>query len=189
MRFAEATQQAFSFLEHAGFRLTQSSPVRLHYEAAQAFVTIDWDVRLGELNVWVGFQPKDGEAREKFSLTDLLAMEGVDAAEARMPFQVYDASKLRPFLDRLAVDTQVHARLALAGDRMFFRRLDAYRTAQSDRYWRNREVGRIRTEAEKAWQKRELGKLIALYSSIKEDLTASERAKLTYAKLREKRDP
>jgi hypothetical protein len=76
MRFAETAQQAFSFLEHAGFRLTQGSPVRLHYEAAQASVTIDWDVRSGELNVWVGFEPKNDEAREKFSLTDLLAMEG-----------------------------------------------------------------------------------------------------------------
>jgi hypothetical protein len=189
MRFAETAQQVFSFLEHAGFRLTQSSPVRLQYETDQAFVTIDRDARSGELNVWVGLQPKDGEARDAFSLTDLLSMEGVDVAEARTPFQVYDESKLRPFLDRLAVDTQVHAQLALAGDRMFFRRLDVYRTEQSRRYWRDREVGRIRMEADKAWQKRELGKLIALYSSIEGDLTASEKGKLAYAKQRAKHDP
>src|SRR5262245_45410490 len=100
MRFAEATRQAFSFLEHAGFRLTQSGPVRLQYETAQAFVTIDWDARSGELNVRVGFQPRDGEARDELSLTDLLAMEGVDVPERKRPFQVADESALTPFLGK-----------------------------------------------------------------------------------------
>ena len=51
------------------------------------------------------------------------------------------------------------------------------------------EVGRVRVKAEKAWKQRELGKLIALYTSIEEDLTASEKAKLAYAKQRAKHDP
>jgi hypothetical protein len=70
MRFAEAAKQAFSFSEHAGFRLTQSGPARLQYETAQAFATIEWDAGSGELNVFVGPQPRNGEARDAFSLTD-----------------------------------------------------------------------------------------------------------------------
>src|SRR5262245_28823929 len=121
MRFAEAAQQAFSFLEDAGFRLAESGPARLQYETARAFVTIDWDARSGELNVRVGLQPKHGEARDEFSLTDLLDMEGVDVPERKRPFQVADESQLSPFLEKLAADTQAHAQPALAGDRMLFR--------------------------------------------------------------------
>ena len=187
MRFAETVQQAFAFLEEAGFRLTQSSPVRLQYEAAQAFVAIDWDARSGELNVWVGLPPKNGEAPDEFSLTELLAMEGADVPGRKKPFEVADESKLGPFLEKLAADTQAYAQPALTGDRMFFCRLGAFRSAQARTYWRNFELVRVRRQADKAWQSRELKTLIALYTSIEEDLTASEKAKLAYAKQRAKR--
>jgi hypothetical protein len=39
-----------------------------------------------------------------------------------------------------------------------------------------------RSEADKAWQQRELEKVIALYTAIEDELTASEKAKLAYAK-------
>jgi hypothetical protein len=77
----------------------------------------------------------------------------------------------------------------LTGDRVFFRRLSVFRSAEARTYWRDVELSRVRREADMAWQSRELKTLIALYTSIEEDLTASERAKLAYAKQREKRDP
>jgi hypothetical protein len=181
VHFPDMAQQAFSFLEGAGFRLTQSGPARLQYETAQVFVAVEWDSRSGELNVFVGLQPRKDQA-DAFSLTDLLAMEGVDVPERRMPFQIAEESKLRSFLDKLAEDMQVHAEPALAGDRMFFRRLDTFRSAQAQRYMRDMELRRVRTEADKAWQKRELDRMVALYSSIEDQLTASEKAKLAYAK-------
>jgi hypothetical protein len=182
VHFPDIAQQAFSFLEGAGFRLTQSGPARLQYETAQVFVTVEWDTRSGELNVFVGLQSSKGETHNAFSLTDLLALEGVDVPERRMPFQVAEESKLGPFLDKLAADMQVHAQPALAGDRMFYRRLKAFRSAQAQAYMRDMELRRVRTEADAAWQKRELDKMVALYSSIEDQLTASEKAKLAYAK-------
>ena len=62
MRFAEEATQAFSFLEDAGIRLTHSGPWRLQYETDQVFVTIDWDPRSGELNVYLGLQQNKAEA-------------------------------------------------------------------------------------------------------------------------------
>ena len=175
-------QEAFSFLERAGFRLTESGPARLQYETAQAFVTIEWDSRSGEFNVFVGLQWRKGEAGNALPLTDLLAAQGVDAPDRRMPFQIAEESKLGPFLDKLANDMQVHAQPALAGDRMFFHRLNTFRSAQAHAYMRDMEPRRVRTEADKAWQKWELDKMVALYSSIEDQLTASEKAKLPYAK-------
>jgi len=182
MRFAEAAKQAFSFLERAGFRLTESDPAQLKYESVQVFVTIEWDVRSGELEVFLSLQPRKGKARDSFSLRDLLGMEGVDAPERKMPFQVAEEGKLKPFIDKLAEDTRRHAQPALAGDRMYFRRLRAYRNAQAQMYMRDMELRRVRAEADKAWQKRELDKVVRLYASIEGQLTVSEKAKLAYAK-------
>jgi hypothetical protein len=182
VHFPEMAQQAFSFLERAGFRLTQSDPARLQYETAQVFVTVEWDTRSGELNVFIGLQPSIGEAGHAFSLTDLLAMEGVNVSERRAPFQVAEESKLGPFLDKLGEDLQAHARSALSGDRMFFRRLNTFRSAQAQKYMREMELRRVRTEAESAWQNRQLDKIVDLYSSIEDQLTDSEKVKLVYAK-------
>jgi hypothetical protein len=182
MRFSEVAKQAFSYLDQAGFHLTQIDPDRLQYETTHAFVTVEWDARSGELNVFFGFQPRTGEKREAFSLTDLLAMENVDVPERKMPFQVADKSKLRPFLDKMAEDMRVHAQPALAGDRMFFYRLNAFRSAQAQTHMRDMESQRVRMEADKAWQKRDLEKLIDLYSLIEDRLTAAEKSKLAYAR-------
>jgi hypothetical protein len=179
--FVELTQQAFSFLEGVGFRLTQCDPTRLQYESAQTFVAVEWDARSGELNVFIGLQPRQGEVRDAFSLRDLLAMENVDVPERKMPFQVAEEIKLGPFLGKMAEDTRAHARLALAGDRMFFRRLETFRSAQAEAYMQDMKLRRVRTEADQAWQKRDLDKLITLYTSIKDQLSASEKAKLDYA--------
>ena len=102
--------------------------------------------------------------------------------ERKVPFQVAEEGKLKPFIDKLAEDTQRHAQAALAGDRLYFRRLQAYRNAQAQLYMRDMELRRVRAEADKAWQKRELDKVVHLYASIEDQLTVSEKAKLAYAK-------
>jgi hypothetical protein len=180
--FLDTAEQAFSFLEREGFRLSERSADHLRYETGHVSVTINRDPRDGELDVYIGLQPGGGEARDDFSLTDLLAMEGIDAPERRMPFQVFDQAKIAPFLERLAEDTKVHARLALAGDRMFFHRLKAFRNARGRAYRRDIDLRRVRAEAGQAWHNRDFNKLIALYTSIEDDLTASEKAKLSYAR-------
>jgi hypothetical protein len=183
MHFTEAANRAFTFLERAGFRRTEAGSSRLKYESARSVAAVEWDARSGELNVFIGpYSPKEA-ARDAFSLTDVPAVEGVDVPERRMPFQIPDEGRLGPFLEKLAGDTQAHAQPGLAGDRMFFRRLNKFRSAQAQTYIHGMELRRVRTEADKAWQKRDFDKLIALYGSIEEDeLTASEKAKLTYAK-------
>jgi hypothetical protein len=185
MGFVEAAKQAFSFLERDGFRLTKSEPGRVQFDSNRMFVAIEWEARSGELEVFFGLPPTKGGAPDAFSLRDLLGMEDVDVPEREMPFQVSEEGKLRPFIDKLADDAKRYAQPALAGDRMYFRRLHAYRSTQAETYMRNMEVRRVRMEAEKAWKERQLDKLIRLYTSIEDHLTASERAKLAYARQHE----
>ena len=182
VRFTSAARRAFSFLESIGFRLVRSEPARLQYESAQTFVAIEWDARSGELNLFIGLQPGKGGVRDSFSLRDMLAMENMDVLQRKLPFQAADETKLGPFLNKMAEDVRTFAPQALAGDRMFFRWLKTFRSAQAGAYMRDMELRHVRAEAGKAWQKRDLDKLIILYSSIEDQLSASEKAKLAFAR-------
>jgi hypothetical protein len=182
MHFPDMAMQAFAFLERAGFRLTRRDPACLEYETPQTFVTIEWDSRIGELNAHIGLRSKKGQAGAAFSLTDLLSMEQIELPARTMPPQISEESRLKPFLDRLADDMRVYAQSALAGNPMFFRRMEVFRSKQAQRYARDVQLRRVRAEAGKAWQQRDLIRLAELYSSIKDQLTASEKAKLAYAK-------
>jgi hypothetical protein len=182
MCFVDLAQRAFSFLLGAEFRLVNSDTTRVRYESNKVSVTIEWEVRSGELNAFIGLQSEVGEVGSVFSLSDILAMEKQDVPGRKMPFQVSEEDRLGPFLEMMAEDMQLHAQRALTGDRMFFRRLDAFRNAQSDAYMCDMELRRVRAEADIAWQQHDFNKLVVLYTLIESRLSTSEKAKLTYAK-------
>jgi hypothetical protein len=179
MHFSEVAQRAFSFLERAGFSRVESGSAQLRYESEQTIVIIQWD---GELEGYIGLRPRKGEPEVLFSLTDLLNMLGVDAPRQRAPFQVSDENRLPLFVDKVAQDMQTHGQPALAGDRMFFRKLGVFRTAQADALMRDTELRRVRSAADKAWRERDLHKLIGLYMSIEAELSEAEKGKLDYAR-------
>jgi hypothetical protein len=179
-RFPDMAKRAFSFLEGAGFRLKQSDAGQLRYESAQSVVDIVWDARSGELEAFVGLYPQTGLPKDTYSLTDVCGMEAVP--DRKMPPQVADENRLRPFVDQLAEDMRVHAQPALAGDRMFFRRLETYRHARAEAFGRSVKLQQVRSAVEDAWRKRDFKKVIGLYASVESDLTEAEKRKLEYAR-------
>ncbi len=181
-KFSDIVRRTFAFLEEAGFRCTQDGPTRLEYETDNVFVAITWDCRSGEVNEYIGLQPRRGERKYGFSFSDLLAMEGADLPERKMPFQVANENRLGPFVEKLAEDTKAFAQPALAGDRMYFRRLKTFTNAAARTYMRGMKIRGVRFQAEEAWQRRDFERVIYLYSSIENDLSRSERGKLDYAK-------
>jgi catechol 2,3-dioxygenase-like lactoylglutathione lyase family enzyme len=180
-RFAEHVEEAFAFLTESGFRLVVRTARQMRYETNRVFVTVEWDPRSGELNVFFGLQPTQGEPGG-LALGDLLAMEGVDVSERRMPFQVADEAELRPFVRKLAEDMRNYAQPALSGDRMFYRRLKAFRDGRAQANMHEMKLRHVRSTVEEAWQQRDFAKVTELYASIEDDLTDAERAKLAYAR-------
>lgn len=185
--FSDLARRAFLFVEEGGFRCVRREPNFLRYESETVFLTLMWDRRSGEINEFVGLLPQNGKREDGISLSDLLSMEGADAPERKTPFQVANEGRLSPFLERLAADTKAFAGLALAGDRMYFRRLKTFRNAAAQAYMRGMTLQRVRSEAEKAWHSGELDKVIELYKSIESDLRESERNKLEYAQKKKAR--
>ena len=154
----------------------------LRYETPQVFVAIEWDPFSGELNGYLGLQPRSAQRAEAFSLNDLLRMEQAIKPSSGMPAQVVDEGRLEPFLEELATKMRTHATPALNGDRMYFRRLETFRSAQSEAYMREMQLRHVRSEAEKAWRERNFREVARLYTSIEHDLSESEKGKLAYAR-------
>lgn len=180
-RFTEMAKGAFSFLEVAGFRLTESQPGLLDYESDRSFVTVSWDARSGELEAFVGLLPRTGQAQDGYSISDVLGAAGLPAPECR-PAQVADEDLLEPFVAALASNVRTHAQPGLAGDRMYFRRLEAFRGAKAAAYMRDMKLRQVRAEVDDAWRERRFDKVISLYTSVESDLVESEVRKLEYAK-------
>ena len=91
-------------------------------------------------------------------------------------------SGLVPAIEKLATDLCTHAQPALAGDRMYFRRLETFRGVKADNYMREMKLRQVRSEAEKAWQNRQYDRVVSLYGAVEGDLTESETRKLEYAR-------
>jgi hypothetical protein len=173
-------RESFSFLEGAGFRLVRFGAGHLRYESPSSVVAIYWDARSGELEAYVGLRASMSQPQDMYSLTDVFGMEGVP--DRKMPPQVADENRLQPFVDQLAEDLRVHAQPALVGDRMFFRRLEAFRRASAEAFTRGLQVQQVRSAVEQAWQDRDFKKVVGLYALIEGDLSEAEKGKLEYAR-------
>jgi hypothetical protein len=180
-RFSDYVEEAFSFLMESGFRLVVHTATEMRYESSRVFVAVEWDPRSGELNVFFGLQPTRGEP-DRIALGDLLGMEAVDVPERRIPFQVADEAQLRPFVTNLAEDMRNHGQPALSGDRMFYRRLKAFRDARAQANMHEMKLRYVRSTVEEAWQQRDFAKVTELYASVEDELTDAERGKLAYAR-------
>lgn len=180
-QFVDLVGRAFSFLEDSGFRRARSEPGLEHYVSDRSFVTISWDARSGELNAFVGLAPRAGQVQNKYSVADILGAAGVPASDCR-PAQVCDEDRLEPFVAALANNLREYAQPGLAGDRMYFRRLETFRGARADAYMHEMKLKKVRADVEKAWRDGQFERVASLYSSVESDLTDSEVRRLEHAK-------
>lgn len=179
--FADLAKEEFAFLSRRGFSVFSDSPGEVRFHSKNAAVSVTWDRRSGELDVYL--EPlRDAETDKPYSLRDVLAMHGAALPEARQPFQVSELGKLQPFLHRLADDVSEYASEALAGDRMYYRRLSEFRSKQAQNFMRDMQVRRARANAAEAWKGREYGQVVEQFESIMDDLTPAERKKLEVAR-------
>lgn len=179
-RFADMAKEAFSFLEDAGFRLARVEAGYLRYESANSAVVIDWDERSGELEAFVGLHSTAGSSQDMYSLTDIFGLEGVP--DRKTPPQVADENRLQPYVGQLADDLRTHARPAVVGDRMFFRRLETFRNAKAEAFTQGLKLQQIRSAVEQAWRNREFTKVVGLFAPVESDLSEAEKGKLEYAR-------
>lgn len=185
-QFSDMVKHAFAFLEDAGFRRSECQPGLVTFESDRSFVTVSWDSRSGELDAFIGLAPRTGRAQDEYSLADVMGAAGLPMSECAQA-QVADEDRLEPFIIMLAENVRTHAQQGLAGDRMYFRRLEAFRGTKADSYMHDLKLRQVRAKVEKAWLNRQFDEVINLYTSIGNDLTMSEVRKLEFAKKHQSR--
>lgn len=178
--FDDMTARAFGFLTEVGFQIVARSAHQVEFESRTSVVTVCWDQRSGELEVFFELLPRTGVSASKYSLRDVMNAQGV-RGDASAP-QVVDGTHLQRWLENIARAVRDHAQPALTGDRMFYRRVETFRHSQAVAYTQGIKLRHVRSAAESAWQERDLKSVVSLYASIEPELTDAERLKLDYAK-------
>jgi hypothetical protein len=177
--FTQCALEKFSFLGELGFSGAVISGECVAFNSEKVRVLVTWDERSGELAVGVGLL----NSRDPiYSLRDVLAMEGSDAPEAQAPFQVSDEGRLEPFLKELSGDLKAHGMNALEGDRMYFRRLEEFRSQGARKFMDEMHVRQVRRKAELAWTEGRYREAADQYASIEKSLTASEKQRVLIAR-------
>ena len=180
--FADMTANAFGFLTEAGFHTATKSAHGVEFESPTSVVTVCWDRRSGELEVYFELLPRNELSGGKYSLRDVLNTQGIQGENGGFTPQVTDVTHLRRWIDNVARAVRDHAQPALLGDRMFYRRLEIFRHSQAVAFTESIRLRHVRSAAESAWQEKDLKTVVTLYASIEPELTDVERLKLDYAK-------
>lgn len=180
LRFVEAVQAAFHFVEDLGFRLVSvEPPTFVRYESDAVFLIVYHGRRSYEVNVEIG-QIAD-PVGHSYRLPDVLrALLGHDD-KRQTYFQASDLQGVHRCVHAVAELVASHYGLLLKGDEAVFGRVAA-QTAEAARALTKDVVQRpVREAAEKAWHAKNYAKVSELYNSIRDDLSPMERKRLKYA--------
>lgn len=166
----------FSFLESLGFRGEARADDCVVFTSDKVSVLVTWNVRSGELDVGIGLLLSK---EPLYSLRDVLAMECCCVPEAKCPFQVIDEGRLGHFLHILSGHLKKYGVRALEGDRIYFRRLDEFRSKGARELMEEMRIRQVRKKAEQAWKEGRYREAADQYLSIVESLKISERKRIS----------
>lgn len=181
--FTEQVLSAFRFLTEFDLRCVRAEPTFVRYESSRVFVNIYHDHASYELGVEIGLLVDVRKEKEQaFSIGEIIDLMGAREETGYTFMQASTTERVKQLVPKLAELVRHYAGPALQGNFFTFEQLEEARQGKSDKYLKEIELGRIRSEAEKAWHEKNYSKLVELYSSIQEDLTPTETKKLAYAR-------
>lgn len=179
--FSELVQSAFEMvaLEH-GLRLVEALETLVRYESERIFLNIYHGRRSYEIGVEVGLLSDGGD--ERYRLPDVLAaILGPDHAH-RTYLQASSPEALATCVRESAALVEQYYAPLLEGIPEVWDKVAAS-TAEASRQYTKQVVQQpVREAADSAWKRKDYRKVIDLYTSIIEDLSATERKRLGYAK-------
>ena len=184
LRFADEVLAAFDFLTtDYGFHRSRVDVTFIRYESRDVFVNVYHGRASYEVELEIGrFADRVGTEDVKFSLGDIIDVMGARADTGYTFFQASNADRVKRLVPRLAELLKEYGKDALAGDPLFFARLQDEQTRMSREYRKQSDLRRIREQVGEAWNQKNYVKVVELYEPIRDDLTAAEIKKLEYAR-------
>ena len=185
LRFDETVIREFDFLQHYGFKCVQREVTRVRYESSRVYVNVYHGRGSYELNVEVG-RLEGPDTSYVYDLDMILGWAGAQERkllERTTPlFQAETAETVREAIFKMSRLFNKYASALLRGDESAFADLRAFSQREDARMREHYRRGTTRYMADMAWQQGDWKQVVALYESIKNDLTQIEAAELARAK-------
>jgi hypothetical protein len=178
--FAKAVLGSFDFLRTYGLKPVEGSATFVRFESRDVFANVYHGRASYEIGVEVGIKARN----EKYGLDYIVSRAGAWEAEGfgrGTIFQVRSPEGVQRILVRVAELLKKYGTPFLEGDAGFYGQLDEANRRASAEYTKRQFVEGIRKQANAAWVEKSFSRVVELYQSIREDLTAIEAKRLAYA--------
>jgi hypothetical protein len=176
-------QQHFGFLvSENGYRCTQSTPYRIHFESPTTFIELVYEgnrsfelgLRIGKTGVNVGGNPP-------FSIDEILRLHRAPEAKKFSLLQVTSPQVLASFVEQLAQMLRAYGGALIDGSEQSFADLAEQRRGEIKAYALERNLREARAEADTAWHKKDYRGVVKALKPLRASLTAAEVGKLEFA--------
>lgn len=184
LHFKDYALASFRFLESDySFTCVSAEEGRVRYESESVFVEVLFDGRRSfELDIGIGQRNVLHNGRERpFNMGEVLRAKGVEKAESYTFLQASTQERLQRAIERLSELLKKYGPELLKGSPFAFKSVAGLRVREGERYALDRDLKRIRREAQEAWKSKDFAKVVALYRPVEAHLSVSEVKKLEYA--------
>ncbi|HEU5233726.1 MAG TPA: hypothetical protein VFU50_12760 [Terriglobales bacterium] len=179
--FREAVLSSFKFLSDAGFHPVEKQTTFVRYESSEVFVNVFHGRASFELGLEIG---RLREPKRTLSLYDIVAWAGGEKTEdlgQHVAFQVSSREDVQKFVPKLAALAKKYSAPFLRGDHAAFDSAFAIQSERWEKYVTKVNLSGVRKSAEAAWQAKDYAQVVALYDTMRKNLTEVEAKKLSYA--------
>lgn len=181
LRFVEAVQEEFRFLETHGYKCVWVEPTFIKYELGGFFVNVYHGRSSFELGVEIGQMNQADENGTGYSLTELLQFCAPEKKD-RWYFAARTPADVKTGVGRMAEAFKQCSDLILSGSPAVFDQLREQRKKWKYSFALDVLAKQTRPKAEMAFQKKRYAEAAKLYESIRAALTPTELKKLEYAR-------
>lgn len=181
LRFEEAVLNEFRFLvTEYGFTQRRSSPSCVSYERDDVRVAIQQDRSSFELRVSV----ERRATGERFSVWEIARLQNAPGVDENTSAQASTKDQVQRLIAELGMLLRTYGHGVLCGDEGFFSRLRQLQQDESNQFLREGRLRWVRERLPEMWRQRNYAEIVRLLDDVREQLSASELAKLSYARHR-----
>lgn len=180
LRFAEAVEEQFGFLQEHGFRRVQSEPSFVRFESRHAYVNIYHGRQSFEIGLEVGSFIV-GEEETSYSMSEIIRLVEPSKADGYRNYAARSLNDVTEGVRALALLFRRYFEAGVLDDSDLIERLRKDRETWSWKYAKEVNLTHARQNLDIAWRAKDYAKVVELLRPLRDALTPTELHKLEYA--------
>jgi len=173
--FQEKVRNVFSFLEDLGFSEIEATPTLVRYQNGDVEIDIYHGRQSYEIGAGVSV------SGDRYAISEILKASNTDQYRQYRNAMVSTSQGVNVALEELGKLMKRYGATALKGDPLFVARLKKQREKWSSDFSQEVLASQLLPQADDAFRQKDYARAAALYSQIRERLSAAELKKLDYS--------